>query len=181
MESASPHWRRRNSFFPWMEHTEKGMKKRIVASSSIAALVLVMGFSLICAGCSGSQEPATVPEYLKVAEGLERGGDALSLPKRIWIYEEILASQEADKEVRQAVRMKLEACQRNYFANAFRDNAEMIRKDDLEQQARAWQERYEQLARLTDSLKAENQMLRSKVARQEEAMNGMQGKGDGRK
>jgi len=160
------------------------MRKIPIASSwSLVYLLPLALAATVLAGCSRVQEPATAAEHLKIAEGLERCGGEITLPKRIWLYEELLATygDELTPEQQNAVRMKLEACQRNYFANAFRDNAEVIRKDDLEQQVKAWQERYNQLARQTDSLKAENQMLRSKAVRQEETLNTTQSRGDKKK
>ena len=117
----------------------------------------------LCGGCSRQPDDLTVERLLQQAETLEEDGGALSLPKRICLYEEALARGVPEKQ-RQAVTLKLEACRRNYFETYIQGSADLAERQDLEIQVQSLKGRNEQLQRLTGSLKAENTLLRENNA-----------------
>ena len=151
------------------------MKKPLCSLLLLSALAASL--ACLCACRRGGDSP-DAESLLRQAAALEEDGGALSLPRRICLYEEALALGLAGDQ-RQAATLKLEACRRNYFETYIQGSADLAAQQDLEIQVQSLKGRNEQLQRLTSSLKAENTMLRENNAILEATVQKLQR--DGRK
>ena len=149
------------------------MKNRI-----LFLIALTAALACLC-GCARQGDAPDAERLLQEAAALEEDSSALSIPKRICLYEEALALG-VPQDQRQAVTLKLEACRRNYFETYIQGSADLALRQDLEIQVQSLKGRNEQLQRLTDGLKAENTMLRENNAILESTIQKMQRDGKGR-
>lgn len=154
------------------------MMKKTSFCNILPLFALMAILSCICCSCTRQGDAPNAEQLLQQAAALEEDGDALSLPKRICLYEEALALGLAESQ-RQAATLKLEACRRNYFETYIQGSSDLSERQDLEIQVQSLKGRNEQLQRLTDSLKAENTMLRENNAILEATIQKLQR--DGRK
>ncbi len=130
---------------------------------NILSLFALAAVLCLCGGCARQSNAPNAEQLLQQAAALEEDGGALSLPKRICLYEEALTLGLTGDQ-RQAATLKLEACRRNYFETYIQGSSDLSERQDLEIQVQSLRGRNEQLQRLTDSLKAENTMRRENNA-----------------